>query len=316
MSREHIEVVAAAIVNPHGECLVTLRPDHVHQGGKWEFPGGKIEPGESPSEALARELHEELGIVPSKALPLISLRHDYADKSVQLDVWQVDRFEGVPHGREGQPLRWVPIQALRVDEFPAANRAIIHSLQLPDRYLITPELGDEADFLRGLEAVLASGVRLVQLRAKRLQRPALAALARQVRARVHAARGLLLLNADLEMAMELGADGVHLPSEALLALDALPVQRPRWVAASCHDEREVEQANRLGLDFIVISPVRATPSHPESPALGLDRFQLLCAQACMPVYALGGMTVDDIDAVRRLGGQGVAAIRALWGQGA
>src|SRR5690606_11205799 len=141
------------------------RPLDKHQGGLWEFPGGKVEAGESVQVALARELLEELGIEVTRAQPLIQVRHDYPDKQVLLDVWQVLAFRGEAHGAEGQPLAWVTASELDGFEFPAANRPIVSAAQLPDRYLITPEGLDTPQLLCGIERALARGVRLVQLRA-------------------------------------------------------------------------------------------------------------------------------------------------------
>ena len=117
------------ITNADDEVLVARRHDHLHQGGLWEFPGGKVAAGESVQEALARELHEELGIRVEQAAPLLTIEHDYPDRSVRLEVWHVLAFRGSAHGREGQPLRWLPAAALDPADFPAANAPIIAAVQ-------------------------------------------------------------------------------------------------------------------------------------------------------------------------------------------
>ena len=127
MRNEPLNVVAAAIVRG-GRVLIAQRPDHLHQGGKWEFPGGKIEPQELPEEALSRELNEELGVTITSYHPLLSLHHDYADKSIALDVWLVSDFRGIPRGNEGQVIRWIDISELTDYDFPDANQAIIQML--------------------------------------------------------------------------------------------------------------------------------------------------------------------------------------------
>jgi len=162
---KRIHVAAAVIRSADGRILIARRPLDKHQGGLWEFPGGKVEAGESVQAALARELLEELGIEVTRAQPLIQVRHDYPDKQVLLDVWQVLAFQGEAHGAEGQPLAWVTASELDGFEFPAANRPIVSAAQLPDRYLITPEGLDTPQLLCGIERALARGVRLVQLRA-------------------------------------------------------------------------------------------------------------------------------------------------------
>ena len=119
---KRIHVVAAVIRGADGRILIARRADDQHQGGLWEFPGGKVESGEAVQAALARELEEELGIRPSVARPLIQVQHDYPDKQVLLDVWEVSAFVGEPHGAEGQPLAWVGARQLLEYQFPAANR--------------------------------------------------------------------------------------------------------------------------------------------------------------------------------------------------
>ena len=128
---QRVHVMAAVIVGLDQRIFVAKRPEHKHQGGLWEFPGGKLEPGEEPHLGLARELEEELGICVTQCEPLMTISHDYADKSVFLDVWRVDGFKGEPHGREGQLTQWVTLDELPQLSFPAANQAIIdHLLQI------------------------------------------------------------------------------------------------------------------------------------------------------------------------------------------
>ncbi|MEW8550256.1 MAG: NUDIX domain-containing protein, partial [Candidatus Thiodiazotropha endolucinida] len=132
-----IHVVAAAIFDSGARVLVTRRADHLHQGGLWEFPGGKCEPGESNQQALARELKEELGIVPLECDPLIRVRHDYGDRNLLLEFFRVTRYQGEASGLEGQPLKWLLPEEMEPGGFPAADRPVITALQLPSRYLIT-----------------------------------------------------------------------------------------------------------------------------------------------------------------------------------
>lgn len=124
-----IEVVAAAILSTNGEELfIARRKKEVHQGGLWEFPGGKKEAGETPLVALNRELQEELGIKAQHAEPLIKLSHDYGDKLVELDVYKVTEFSGEAHGAEGQETRWIKLKDIHQYDFPEANMAIIEAL--------------------------------------------------------------------------------------------------------------------------------------------------------------------------------------------
>ena len=123
-----VHVAVGVIVDDTQNILLSLRPDHVHQGGKWEFPGGKVEQGESVEQALARELNEELGITVTSCLPLCQVNHDYGDKQVLLDTYVVNGFTGQPTGKEKQPVAWHTINQLGYVEFPAANLAICRAI--------------------------------------------------------------------------------------------------------------------------------------------------------------------------------------------
>jgi 8-oxo-dGTP diphosphatase len=308
-----IHVAVAVITNAAGEVLVTLRPPHAHEGDRWEFPGGKVEHGEDVQQALVREIEEEVGLRIAGARPLIRLRHDYPTRSVLLDVWRVTAYRGEARGREGQRLAWRDPRTLNPADFPAANPPIITALRLPPLYLITPEPErPHAAFLSRIETLLAAGIRLVQLRAKTLAAEDYRCLAAEVIAlcRQHGAQ--IVLNDEPELCLSLGADGVHLSSRRLLQLSARPLPVDRLVAASCHDRRQVGHARRIGADFIVVSPVQATRSHPAAQALGWDGLRAVLEPAVMPAYALGGLAPGDLVTAWRHGAQGVAAIRSLW----
>ena len=134
---KRIHVVAAVIVSAdQQQIFISRRADHLHQGGFWEFPGGKVETDESPESALARELFEELDIRIETAQPYMQVEHDYPDKQVFLDIWQVDSFTGTARGKEGQECRWVSLQELLIEQperlfhFPAANQPILDQLAM------------------------------------------------------------------------------------------------------------------------------------------------------------------------------------------
>lgn len=311
--RTPLAVAAAVILGPAGRILIGRRHEHLHQGSLWEFPGGKIEPGETAQDALWRELREELGIEVRRARPLIRVYHDYGDRSVWLDVWRVEAFTGTPQGREGQPLAWVGPDDLSRYAFPAANRPILRAARLPDRYLITPEPGPDRDvFLRQLERALVRGIRLLQLRAKDLAPAQYAELAARVvpLARAHGAR--VLLNGPAALVAELGADGLQLSSAALQECASRPLPEDYWLCASCHDGAELARAVAIGADCALLSPVQATASHPGVVPLGWPAFQALTDPCPLPIYALGGLGVLDLETAWRHGAQGIAAIRGLW----
>ncbi|MCG6965162.1 MAG: Nudix family hydrolase [Chromatiaceae bacterium] len=308
-----IHVAAAALIDPEGRVLLARRHADSHQGGLWEFPGGKLEPDEPVADGLRRELHEELGIDIIAHRPLIRITHHYPDRSVLLDVHRVDAWRGDPGGREGQPLAWVAPAELAGYPMPAADVPIVAALQLPSRYLITPpQLGDQAAFLDALEASLASGIRLVQLRLFDLSQDALLAVGRKARALCHAYHARVLLNGSPESAQAIGADGLHLNSRQLHGLRTRPIPADRLLAASCHSPADLAQAVHLGADFALLSPVLPTRSHPDAEPLGWRRFAEWVNQVPLPVYALGGMHPGLIEQAWQHGAQGVAGIRGLW----
>ena len=308
-----IHVVAGVIQDLRGRILLARRTAGRDLAGLWEFPGGKVDPGETPAQALARELHEELGIRIERSTPLIAVPQAYPDKRIVLDVRRINAWNGTAIGREQQPLAWVPLAQLARYPMPPADRPVVAALQQPDRYLVTPEpdpLQQEA-FLCRLEQALKAGVRRVQLRSHAMQPDALRPLAEAVLKRCRAAGADLLINAHIELARALGV-GVHLRAAQLMQLKERPLPAELTVAASCHESRELRHAEDIGVDFMVVSPVAATASHPECAALGWEGFARLREQIALPIYALGGLGPCDLAIARAHGAQGIAAIRGLW----
>lgn len=308
--------VAVGVIEDGGRYLLTRRRADAHEGGRWEFPGGKFEPGEAAPAALARELHEELGIEVLACEPLIEIPFAYPDLKVRLHVRQVTAYRGVPVGREGQPLRWYVQDELGSLELPAANRGILAALLLPRQYMVTPEPAEVTSvaFIARLRASLEAGVRLVQLRARALGDDELLNLAQQVVQCCEDFGAQCLLNASPELAQRAGAHGVHLSAERAAELAEAGAGFPPQllVGASCHDAGELALAESLGVDYVLCSPVRPTASHPGAPVLGWEAFAALCAAAKVPVYALGGVGPADLAAIRDCGGHGAAGITAYW----
>lgn len=311
-----LAVVAAAMVDADGRILLARRPEHAHQGGLWEFPGGKLEAGETPAEGLRRELHEELGVTLQAHRPLIRVTHRYPERSVSLDVYRVDAWQGEPHGREGQPLAWVSPETLRDYPMPPADVPIIAALQLPPTYVITPPAPDEpAQFLEALEATLVAGARLLQLRVFDLPTEELLVLGRTFCALCHEHGARVLYNGDAATAIAIGADGLHLSSRALHVATAPRLAAGGLLAASCHSAADLQRAAEIGADFALLSPVLPTRSHPDADPLGWPRFAAIVEAANLPVYALGGMRPELLETAWQHGAQGIAAIRGLWQAG-
>ena len=310
---KRVHVAAAVIRGTEGRILIARRPDHVHQGGLWEFPGGKVEDGESVRAALERELFEELGIRVLVARPLLKVSHDYPDKQVLLDVWDVSAFSGEPQGVEGQPLAWVSSRQLADYAFPAANQPIVAAARLPEHYLITPEGLSHDELLTGLRQALAQGIRLVQLRAPNLFSPEYRDLALDAQG-LCAGKAQLMLKGPLEWLGDFPAAGWHLTAEQLrrYAPSGRPFPRERWLAASCHSAAELALAGQMGVDFVTLSPLQATRSHPQAVPLGWTAAAELLARFNQPAYLLGGIGPQDLERARQAGAQGVAGIRAFW----
>jgi len=307
-----LNVVAAVIHNPQDQILIAQRPLHKHQGGLWEFSGGKIDDGETAAQALVRELQEELGITATQYRPLLTVEHHYSDKSVRLQIFRVTAFDGEAHGAEGQPTVWVSPQDLKNYSFPAANIPILKAAVLPDVYYITPEPHEvDGDVLAWLQPRIQAGMWLV-LRAKSLSKNDYFGLAQQVATLCQQRQASLLLHHHVDLLDRVPtAIGVHVPF-ALASVSTKILTQHNYLVISTHNAEELEQAWQWGADFVTLSPVQQTLSHPEQAAMGWSNFQLLVQQAKLPVYALGGMTQQNITQTQQLGAQGVAGIRGLF----
>jgi 8-oxo-dGTP diphosphatase len=305
------EVVAAVLTLPDGRVLLAQRPPGKVYAGYWEFPGGKVEPHESLQAALARELHEELGIVVGRADRWITRLFAYPHATVRLNFFRVFEWQGEPHPHEGQVFSWQLPDAVEVMPLLPANFPILKALSLPPILGIShaESLGVDT-FLARLDVALHHGLRLIQLRDKTLPEEIRLQLARETvrRARPHGAR--VLVNGSLELAHAALADGVHLDSSAAAKLTVRP--DCAWVGVSCHDAAELAHAAAIEADFALLSPVLPTLTHPGAATLGWERFSALAAASPIPVYGLGGLGRDDVALARTHGAHGVALLRGAW----
>lgn len=306
-----VPVAVAVVQRPDGKVLLAQRLPGTPYPGYWEFPGGKLEQGESARQALARELHEELGIDVERAAPWLTQRYVYPHAMVELNFFRVFRWHGEPHGRDGQAIAWQTPGAFDVAPLLPANTAILRALELPPIYGISmaDELG-EREFLDRAQRAIDGGLRLIQLREKDWPVARLMKLAQRLLSLARAASARVLLNGDAELARQLGCDGVHWPAASLL--DAGARVDGMLCAASCHNAIELERAQSLGLDFAVLGPVAFTPTHPWSEPLGWARFEAILRGSSIPVYALGGLAGHDLDTAIDHGAHGVALRRAAW----
>jgi 8-oxo-dGTP diphosphatase len=303
-----VEVAAAVIERPDGSFLLAQRPAGKVYAGSWEFPGGKIEAGESAADALARELREELGIEVLLAYPWVTRVHVYEHATVMLHFFRVVKWSGEPDSREGQAFAWQRLDAPIAEPMLPANGPVLASLALPLEYAITDAQSmGAAEQLARVEARMKDGLRLIQVRDKdNWERARLIYVVTRM-AREYGAK--VLVNGGPAV------DGIHFNAEQLMTLRARPKSGPdgTLMAASCHTTQELGHAMAIGLDFVVLGPVKATPSHPGAPVLGWDGFRRIAEGASIPVYAIGGLSKADLDDARCAGAHGLAMIRGSWG---
>ncbi len=317
LSSSPLCVVAAVIRRDDGAILISLRAVAAHQGGLWEFPGGKLDIGERDIDGLARELHEELGIAITRAVPLINVLHRYPDKLVSLTVMEVTQWSGTPSGREGQPVRWVRPEALSTYRFPAANLPVTVAANLP-RFMIAMPVTDagEAALLARLTQWLNGGVRLVRLTLPSfdlrfdISRRRQVAQAAVELCRAHGAR--LLLDGTPEEAIAVQAHGAHLNAEQLRQWSERPLSPDLLLSTSCANEVELQQAESLGVDFVLIAPVSPSSRQSASQIPAWQRLQALVQGTRLPVFAEGELQPADACAAVRAGCQGISLNRAPW----
>lgn len=306
-----IEVVAAVLTQPDGRVLLARRPEGKVYAGYWEFPGGKVEPGEALETALARELNEELGIGVTRAHRWITRVFKYPHATVRLNFFRVFEWQGEPHPHEGQVFSWQQPDAVEVMPLLPANFPVLKALSLPPVLGIShaESLGVDS-FLARLDVALHDGLRLIQLRDKTLPEEVRLQLARETVRRARPLGARVLVNGSLELARASGADGVHLDSSAAAKLTARP--DCEWVGVSCHNAAELAHAASLDADYALLSPVLPTLTHPGAATLGWEVFSELAARSPIPVYGLGGLARDDIALAVSHGAHGVALLRGAW----
>ena len=307
---QRTQVAVAVILRSDGTFLLASRPPGKPYAGYWEFPGGKVEPGETVHSALVRELHEELGIEVTHATPWITRYFDYPHAQVTLSFFRVSGWRGEPHAKEGQILNWQTPGHIQVNPVLPANHPVFAALALPAVYGITQANGDPVGFMSKLDQALESGLKLIQVREKSMPPTTLETFAREVVAHAQAYQARVLINADVALAQRIGAHGVQLNAAQLADINSRPDLA--LVAASCHNTAELDRAEALGCDFALLSPVLPTPSHPGAPTLGWDNFASLSSGRTLPIYALGGLDNTDLEHAREHGAHGIALLRGAW----
>jgi len=324
--QETLHVAVGVIRNSNDEILIAKRSSNQHQGGKWEFPGGKVEAGENVSSALARELQEELGITIRDDYPLCQIHHHYPDRHVFLDVREVTAFSGKPEGLEGQPLKWQAPETMNPALFPAANQKIVSAVRLPRHIAIINDSTSAKQNWSALHASLTALPPMSWLRLRVMSDSDLTQYTARTKSLLtdpDRSKPLLVdLDNDLKIVEEMESlreevQALQLPGWGYYAnrhtLASLPDQRDsllenKIIGASCHDDDEYQQAVEKQLDFVIASPVLNSASHPENRGMGWAAFSGLAQQGLLPCFAMGGLNQNDFDQARRSGAYGIAGI--------
>lgn len=305
------DVAVAIITRPDGSFLLARRPEGKPYAGYWEFPGGKVEPGEHVRDALTREVKEELGIDVHCAYPWVTQVFTYPHAKVKLHFYRVTAWEGEPHPHEGQIFSWERAESVRVEPVLPANGPIFRGLSLPSVMGVSQvaALGVEG-FLTKLEAALKRGLRLVQIREKQMSNNELISLARRVASIAHAHGARVVLNGDATLVVQAEVDGVHLSAQHLMRAERRP--DVAWCGASCHTRQEMDHAAQLQLDYVVLGTVLPTATHPGEATLGWEKVRALAEDYPLPIYTIGGMHPTDIETAWQHGAHGIAMLRGAW----
>ncbi len=306
-----IEVVLGIARDVYGRVLSASRPTGKVRAGQWEFPGGKIIPGETPQAALAREWREELGVeIEIRSRPYV-VSHRYPEQIVTLHIFDdIHICDGCPRGLEGQAIAWSPAEHLRAEDFVAGDRTVLARLQLPRLYLLSDvERQGARTWLCGLERTLRTAPALVQLREHGLSDSRYERLADETEDVCRRYGAELLFNRDPQWVARRLSGGLHLTARTLLGSAHRPLPPGRRVGASCHDATELAHAEALGVDFATLAPVCPTASHPGAPAIGWEAFRRLSASVALPIFAQGGLVRADLGQARDHGAHGLALLR-------
>jgi len=312
-----IHVVAGVLENIKGQILLTQRKVGSAYAGLWEFPGGKREPGEATEQTLKRELFEELGIETVLSTRLIRIPWRSPEKVILLDVYRVISYRGIAYAREGQGLRWRALSEIDPNEILPADRSVLSALKLPAHYAITPatsSLEGLAVIEKALSSMSKKYTPLIQFRMPQLNENEIRKALFELLKKCQEYELKLLVNSRIDLALEMDTAGVHLTASQLFELDQRPLPHDKWVGASCHNVEELQRAAQINVDFATLSPVCPTSSHPEAKILGWKQFAEGCEMASFPVYALGGLTPDDLSVAQSYGAQGIAGISTFWPQ--
>ena len=304
-----IKAVVGVLQNSANEILIAKRQAHQFMGGFWELPGGKIETNESAQYAIIRELKEELGIIVTDLSIHQTMVYQYTDRIVELSIYTINQYQNTPEGIEGQEIVWTNINNLSQYKLLPTMAAFINSITLPNKYWITPSSNHYSEvWTRKFDEKLKQGISLIQLRSKvDINSDFIAELYNKCTQN----NTQLLLNIPNKTFKEGDCDGWHLTTSEMLKIKSRPCADNKLLGASTHNLSEALKAQELGADFVVISPVQATQTHPDTIPIGWEVAGEVVKKLNIPVYFLGGMTINDLNKTLKLGAQGIAGVSAF-----
>lgn len=324
--RKRIDVAVAVVMRPDGTVLWGSRPEGKPYAGYWEFPGGKVEPGETVWQALVRELREELGITALEGGPWFVIEHDYEHALVRLHLYRVWAFEGEPQSLEGQTFAWDSLQPLTLTPILPATEPLLPQLNQAEVLIISQYGMGVAEFEASLnQAVQKQGRLALVFRENELAGEKLLEAYQHARAWASQHGVPLSVNSGTFLHMlDAGFQGsevitrLHLTERHLLEGLPLAVQtswidagNAKPVSASAHSAASLQEAFNQKLDFALLGAVKVTASHPGQAGLGWERFGQITSLCRLPVYAIGGLNPSDLLEAKRWGAHGVAMISGI-----
>jgi 8-oxo-dGTP diphosphatase len=306
-----IEVAVGILVNSSNHVLINQRTALQSWSGWWEFPGGKLEKNETPRQALDREIYEELGVEVIEAKQWVTRSFSYEDTDVILYFFKILKWSGDASSKEGQLLSWEFFEKIDLSRVLPPNKFVAGAINLPDHYAIT-NLSEMPLFLfiQQLENRIKNGTKLIQVREKELSDYEYKKFAQQI---LEVCRGRdvkVMINSNINLAYELSADGVQLNSGQIHTINKFP--KELIIGASCHNIKDLDVAEMKGANFAVLSPINKTLSHPKASPIGWEELSKLAIKYTMPIYALGGMALGDVERAQSAGAIGIASQRDIW----
>lgn len=301
------------MVDENGYVLLTKREKNTHLAGYWEFPGGKLNDGESFKQALRRELAEEIGFTLHDCHTLINFKYVYSDRQLHFQVFKLAVQRHTIVNNEGQNIQWLQKTQLHTVKLPAANKIILNALLMPNLYAIADANVFADDLLLQVERQLKAGAGMIQYRTQDQASDAIMENGLAIKELCDEYNALMVLNSEWHYWDKIQPHGVHVKSADLARLKQLATSRLNYrvISASCHTSEQARMINSMEIDSALVGSVNTTMTHPQQKPLGWTGFSKLCAHIDRPVYAIGGCRVSDIITSQVYGGHGIAAIRGI-----